>query len=81
MQNFLPPSIMYIAYVGIDRKNKWMRKVGAYMLYANLVLFLFLFLFFCKRYFVRRNFRVKFIRMPIHFLFLLFFMSIYRINN
>ena len=25
MQHFLPPSIMYIAYFGIDRKNKWMR--------------------------------------------------------
>ena len=53
MQHFLPPSIMYIAYIGIDRKNKWMRIVGAYMLYANLVMFFFFF-FFCKRHFVRR---------------------------
>jgi hypothetical protein len=46
MQHFLPPSIMYIAYIGIDRKNKWMRIVGAYMLYANLVMFFFLPFFF-----------------------------------
>ena len=54
MQRFLPPSIMYITYAGIDRKNKWMRIVGAYMLYANLVTGFFL--FFCKTYFVRRIF-------------------------
>ena len=47
MQHFLPPSIMYITYVGIDRKNKWMRIVGAYMLYANLVTVFFS--FFVKR--------------------------------
>jgi len=48
MQHFLPPSIMYIAYIGIDRKNKWMRIVGAYMLYANLVMFCFFFFFLVK---------------------------------
>ena len=58
MQHFLLPSIMYITYVGIDRKNKWMRIVGAYMLYANLVMFFFS--FFVKRI-LYAEFFIKFI--------------------
>ena len=64
ISHYIEPSNPFSALVLIERINGCvLRKVGAYMLYANLVMFFFFF-FFCKRHFVRRIYTLNLLECP-----------------